>query len=89
MIYLNGVNGLRVIFLTALAVTPKAELTTVYYIADWRSSVWQNKAKQPYDSFDYFNYDAAADRLALKEQSWDRQKRLIIFDELHKMNRRN
>jgi predicted AAA+ superfamily ATPase len=42
-------------------------------------------AKQLYDSFDYFNYDAAASRLALKQQSWDRQKRLLIFDELHKM----
>lgn len=43
-------------------------------------------AKQLYSSYDYFNYDAASNRLALKEQSWDRQKRLIIFDELHKMN---
>lgn len=43
-------------------------------------------AKQLYDSFDYFNYDSAENRLALKEQSWDRQKQLIIFDELHKMN---
>lgn len=43
-------------------------------------------AKQLYNSSDYFNYDSAKDRLALKEQSWDRQKQLIIFDELHKMN---
>jgi uncharacterized protein len=43
-------------------------------------------AKQLYSSFDYFNYDSAKDRLALKEQSWDRQKRLLILDELHKMN---
>lgn len=42
-------------------------------------------SKQLYDSYDYFNYDAAASRLALNEQSWDRQKRLVIFDELHKM----
>ncbi len=34
---------------------------------------------------DYFNYDAEPDRLILKEQSWDRNKSLIIFDELHKM----
>ena len=38
-----------------------------------------------YTSYDYFNYDAASDRLALNEKSWDRQKDLIIFDELHKM----
>lgn len=43
-------------------------------------------AKQLYSSFDYFNYDSAKDRLALKQQSWDRQKKLVIFDELHKMN---
>lgn len=43
-------------------------------------------AKQLYSSFDYFNYDSAENRLALKRKSWDRQKKLIIFDELHKMN---
>ena len=42
-------------------------------------------SKQLYDSYDYFNYDAATSRLALSEQSWDRKKRLVIFDELHKM----
>jgi len=35
--------------------------------------------------FDYFNYDDAEHRLALKEKSWDRSKPLVIFDELHKM----
>lgn len=34
---------------------------------------------------DYFNYDAAPDRLRLMERSWDRNKPLVIFDELHKM----
>src|SRR5579862_856995 len=43
-------------------------------------------AKQLYPSFDYFNYDATENRLALKRQNWDRHKKLIIFDELHKMN---
>jgi predicted AAA+ superfamily ATPase len=43
-------------------------------------------AKQCHPSFDYFNYDAAEDRLVLKEKSWDRKKSLVIFDELHKMN---
>ncbi len=36
-------------------------------------------------SFDYFNHDHPEDRLALLERSWDRQKSLIIFDELHKL----
>lgn len=43
-------------------------------------------AKQLDHSFDYFNYDSAESRLALKKQNWDRQKPLLIFDELHKMN---
>ncbi len=36
-------------------------------------------------SFDYFNHDYPDDRLTLLERSWDRQKSLVIFDELHKM----
>ena len=35
--------------------------------------------------FDYFNYDNSEDRLSLLEKSWDRSKRLVIFDELHKL----
>ncbi len=42
-------------------------------------------AKQLNPDFDYFNYDSDKDRLALKEKSWDRNKPLIILDELHKM----
>jgi hypothetical protein len=34
---------------------------------------------------DYFNYDYAPHRLGLKERSWDRQKKLVVLDELHKM----
>lgn len=37
-------------------------------------------------TYDYFNYDQASDRLALRSSSWDRSKDLVIFDELHKMN---
>ncbi len=43
-------------------------------------------SKSLYPEFDYFNYDLAAHRLALKEINWDRQKPLVIFDELHKMH---
>jgi hypothetical protein len=35
--------------------------------------------------FQYINYDLAEHRLLLMEKSWDREKALIIFDELHKM----
>lgn len=41
-------------------------------------------AKQLYHDFDYFNYDSATDRIALIKSSWDREKKLIIFDELNK-----
>jgi predicted AAA+ superfamily ATPase len=36
--------------------------------------------------FQYINYDLAEHRLLLMEKGWDREKALIIFDELHKMN---
>jgi predicted AAA+ superfamily ATPase len=36
--------------------------------------------------FQYINYDLAEHRLLLMEKGWDREKTLIIFDELHKMN---
>ncbi len=42
-------------------------------------------AKSITSSYDYFNYDLAEHRIALKESSWDRSKNLVIFDELHKM----
>ena len=35
--------------------------------------------------FQYINYDLAEHRILLMEKSWDREKALIIFDELHKM----
>lgn len=43
-------------------------------------------AKSLSPNLDYFNYDRAEDRLALKKTNWDRNKSLVIFDELHKMN---
>jgi uncharacterized protein len=42
-------------------------------------------AKSLRQNCDYFNYDSAEDRLALAKKAWDRQKPLIIFDEIHKM----
>jgi len=36
--------------------------------------------------YQYINYDLAEHRLLLQEKSWDRQKALVIFDELHKMD---
>ncbi len=34
---------------------------------------------------DYFNYDLAEDRLALRDRSWRRDRELVVLDELHKM----
>lgn len=44
-------------------------------------------SKMLHDDHQYLNYDLAEHRLLLKEKSWDRHKALLIFDELHKMDR--
>ncbi len=35
----------------------------------------------------YVNFDNPKDRLILEEQSWDRKKQHIIFDDLHKKDK--
>ncbi len=37
--------------------------------------------------FSYYNYDIKKDMHIFKDQNWDREKSLIIFDELHKMKK--
>lgn len=44
-------------------------------------------SKMLYSDYQYINYDLAEHRLLLKEKGWDRQTTLVIFDELHKMQR--
>ena len=44
-------------------------------------------SKMLVSDYQYFNYDLAEHRVALMEKSWDRQKALLIFDELHKMDK--
>jgi len=39
------------------------------------------------DDYQCLNYDLAEHRLLIAEKSWDRERPLIIFDELHKMNK--
>ena len=41
-------------------------------------------AKMISKDHDYINFDNVKDRLILKEQSWDRRRQYLIFDELHK-----
>lgn len=38
-------------------------------------------------NFDYINFDNDEDRRILKSKTWDRNKEIIIFDEIHKMPR--
>jgi len=42
-------------------------------------------SKMLVDDFDYLNFDNPEHRLDLLDRSWDRKKKLIIFDELHKL----
>ena len=42
-------------------------------------------AKMLDSDFDYLNFDNPEHRLLLLERSWDRKKRLVLFDELHKL----
>ncbi len=38
-------------------------------------------------SFDYLNWDFLEDRVSVLKKKWDRSKELVIFDELHKMEK--
>jgi predicted AAA+ superfamily ATPase len=38
------------------------------------------------DRFNYLNYDNSEHKIRIREQAWDREQELIVFDELHKMD---
>lgn len=38
-------------------------------------------------NYDYYNYDIKKDLKIFKDQNWDYSKKLVIFDELHKMKK--
>lgn len=42
-------------------------------------------AKMVRANYDYLNFDASEDRLAILAKRWDRDKELLILDELHKL----
>lgn len=44
-------------------------------------------AKHLTKSYDYLNVDVSEDVLIIKEKKWDRNKELVIFDELHKLDK--
>lgn len=39
------------------------------------------------ESIQYFNYDFVKDQVAIHKMQWDPDRKLIVLDELHKMNR--
>ncbi len=58
----------------------------IVLISGPRQSGKTTLSKMLSDDYDYINFDDPAHRLILNSRSWDRKKKLIIFDELHKMN---
>lgn len=58
----------------------------IILISGPRQSGKTTLSKMGHKSFLYFNYDYEGDRKTLRELSWDKKVKLIIFDELHKMS---
>jgi predicted AAA+ superfamily ATPase len=44
-------------------------------------------SKNLHSSYAYYNYDIKKDLAVFLDQHWDREKKLVIFDELHKMKK--
>lgn len=44
-------------------------------------------SKKMISSFAYYNYDIKKDKKFFIDENWDRDKELVIFDELHKMKK--
>jgi predicted AAA+ superfamily ATPase len=57
----------------------------IILISGPRQSGKTTVSKSLSSSFDYLNFDDEEDRKILREKSWDRSKKLLIFDELHKL----
>ena len=60
--------------------------TKIVLLSGPRQSGKTTLARGLYPNADYFNYDYAPDRIALKEASWRRDSSLVILDEVHKMD---
>jgi predicted AAA+ superfamily ATPase len=57
----------------------------IMLLTDARQCGKKTLSKNLKKSFDYFNYDAGEDRIALQKKAWNREKSLLILAELHKM----
>ena len=44
-------------------------------------------SKQIFDDYEYLSFDSEHDRRILIDLAWDKEKKLLIFDELHKMKK--
>lgn len=60
-------------------------LKKIVFVTGPRQAGKTTLSQMIFSDYDYLNYDYAEHRLALQEKSWDRNKNLLIFDELHKM----
>lgn len=56
----------------------------IILISGPRQSGKTTLSKMLSDSYDYLNYDYDKDRDILDRKEWDRQKKIIVLDELHK-----
>ncbi len=59
----------------------------IVVLAGPRQSGKTTLSKDLFAEAQYFNFDSAEDRAHLAKGEWNRQKQLLIFDELHKMKR--
>lgn len=59
--------------------------TKIILLTGPRQSGKTTLAKMVSSSFDYLNYDEVGHRLLIRDKAWDRNKKLLILDELHKM----
>ncbi len=64
----------------------KKDLTKkIILISGPRQSGKTTLSKLVTDNYQYLNYDLEEHRIIIEKKEWDRNKKTIIFDELHKM----
>ncbi len=57
----------------------------IIFISGPRQTGKTTLSKKLFEDFLYLNFDSLPDRIFLKNQTWDRTKKAVIFDEIHKM----
>ncbi|MEN8236550.1 MAG: ATP-binding protein [Pseudomonadota bacterium] len=59
----------------------------VVLISGPRQSGKTTLVQQLFNKYDYLNFDASEDRIAIFKKQWKRDVESVLFDELHKMNK--